>query len=126
MTQAQLGVCIGTTQAGVSRYENVDYSSWSLRTLQRIARAFDVRLKVSFEPYGTLPQEVIRFDRRFLEREERKNDPDLQGETIHGFLAPPPSDPTDIGAYKALKSRQTDYPQQAIGGSAGYAASGNF
>jgi len=72
MTQSELGSCIGTTQAGVSRYEDVNYSSWSLRTLMKIARAFDVRLRVSFEPYGTLPGEVIRFDRARLETAERK------------------------------------------------------
>jgi transcriptional regulator with XRE-family HTH domain len=74
LTQAELGDHIGTTQAGVSRYEDVNYSSWSLRTLMKIARAFDVRLSVSFEPYGTLPDEVVRFDRAALERESREED----------------------------------------------------
>jgi transcriptional regulator with XRE-family HTH domain len=78
MTQEALGQCIGTTQAGISRYENVDYSSWSVRTLIKLARAFNVRLKVSFEPYGTLPDEVVRFDRQSLERVERDKDPELE------------------------------------------------
>jgi hypothetical protein len=43
----------------------------------KIARAFDVRLRVSFEPYGTLPQEVVRFDREALERESREQDSGL-------------------------------------------------
>jgi transcriptional regulator with XRE-family HTH domain len=77
LTQAELGDHIGTTQTGVSRYEDVNYSSWSLRTLMKIARAFDVRLRVSFEPYGTLPQEVVRFDREALERESREQDSGL-------------------------------------------------
>jgi transcriptional regulator with XRE-family HTH domain len=78
MTQAALGECIGTTQAGVSRYENVNYSSWSIKTLIKLARAFQVRLKVSFEPFGTLPEEAARFDRKGLERVSRDQDPDLQ------------------------------------------------
>lgn len=77
MTQAELGEHIGTTQAGVSRYENVNYSSWSIKTLIRLARAFHVRLKVSFEPFGSLPEEVMRFDRKSLERVKREEDSKL-------------------------------------------------
>jgi transcriptional regulator with XRE-family HTH domain len=100
MTQAELGSLIGTTQAGVSRYEDVNYSSWSLRTLMKIARAFDVRLRVSFEPYGTLPDEVIRFDRTRLETVDRENDPRVTGAT---FETENVSDcAVDIGAYRAL------------------------
>jgi transcriptional regulator with XRE-family HTH domain len=100
MTQAELGSQIGTTQAGVSRYEDVNYSSWSLRTLMKLARAFDVRLRVSFEPYGTLPDEVIRFDRARLQVVEREKDSGL-------FTATEKSEEnfgpvTDIGAFKAL------------------------
>jgi transcriptional regulator with XRE-family HTH domain len=100
MTQADLGRETGTTQAGISRYEDVNYSSWSLRTLQKLAHAFDVRLRVSFEPYGTLPDEVTRFDRSRLQVVERIKDPALHGSPAivacegDGFV--------DIGAYKAL------------------------
>jgi transcriptional regulator with XRE-family HTH domain len=77
MTQAQLGEAIGTTQAGISRIEDVNYSSWSIKTLIKLARAFNVRLKVSFEPYGTLPGEVVTFNRAALQRPQRKDDPGL-------------------------------------------------
>jgi transcriptional regulator with XRE-family HTH domain len=77
MTQADLANKIGTTQAGISRIENINYSSWSIRTLTKLARAFSVRLRVSFEPYGTLPDEVVRFDRESLERVTREEDPGL-------------------------------------------------
>lgn len=74
MTQGELGERIGTTQAGISRIEDVNYSSWSIRTLAKLAKAFDVRLKVSFEPYGTLPSEVVTFNRESLERVDREED----------------------------------------------------
>lgn len=77
MTQADLGKAIGTTQAGVSRIEDVNYSSWNIRTLAKLARAFDIRLRVSFETYGTLPIEVVGFNRESLERVDRPNDPGL-------------------------------------------------
>jgi transcriptional regulator with XRE-family HTH domain len=84
MTQSELAAAIGTTQAGISRIEDVNYSSWSIRTLTKLARAFDVRLRVSFEPYGSLPEEVSRFNRTSLERVDRKNDPRLVRSAISG------------------------------------------
>ena len=100
MTQAELGTRIGTTQAGVSRYEDVNYSSWSLRTLAKLARAFDVRLRVSFEPYGTLPDEVIRFDRNSLETVERERDPGVTGYNVETQMGEERA--VDIGAFRAL------------------------
>ena len=82
MTQGELAQQIGTTQAGISRIENVNYTSWSIRTLAKLAKAFDVRLKVSFEPYGTLPDEVISFDRNALERVAREKDPGLSDQSF--------------------------------------------
>ena len=100
MTQADLGNRVGTTQAGISRYEDVNYSSWSLRTLMKLARAFDVRLRVSFEPYGTLPDEVIRFDRTRLETVGRESDPRLAETRNQSEVDDDRA--VDIGAYKAL------------------------
>lgn len=97
-TQAELAKEIGTSQTGISRIENVNYSSWSIRTLIKLARAFDVRLRVSFEQYGTLPNEVVGFSRESLERVKREDDPGLAEEPISlldGIV--------DIGAWKVLK-----------------------
>jgi transcriptional regulator with XRE-family HTH domain len=77
LSQPRLANLIGTTQSGISRIENVNYSSWNIGTLKKLARAFDVRLKVSFEPYGTLPDEVDRFSRESLQRPDRRSDPGL-------------------------------------------------
>jgi transcriptional regulator with XRE-family HTH domain len=121
MTQAGLGSRIGTTQAGISRCEDVNYSSWSLRTLMKLARAFDVRLRVSFEPYGTLPDEVIRFDRARLETVDREHDPGL---AANHFKSEVDSDRlVNIGAYKALagigQGKQEDIGGRAYGGDSG-------
>lgn len=75
MNQGELAEAIGTKQAGVSRLESVDYSKWSISTLRKIAKAFDVRLKVTFEEFGTLWQEVVSSDRRSLERAKFQDDP---------------------------------------------------
>lgn len=74
MSQNVLAEKIGMRQNTISRIENVDYSKWNMSTLKRLARAFNVRLKVSFETYGTLLAEVATYTRQSLEREPREND----------------------------------------------------
>lgn len=139
MTQAELANEIGTTQAGISRIENVNYSSWSIRTLIKLARAFKVRLKVSFEPYGTLPEEAVRFDRESLERPRREDDPGLgEDDPSRGARI------VDMGWWKAFRAEDqtvSDVSElakmpvkkngdeailavQQIGGANGYANSG--
>jgi transcriptional regulator with XRE-family HTH domain len=77
MKQSDLAREVGTTQTAISRIENVNYSSWNIKTLKKLARAFRVRLMVSFETYGTLADEVGRFTRESLQRTEREKDPGL-------------------------------------------------
>lgn len=77
MSQVDLAVASGTSQSAMSRNEDVNYSRWSVGTLKRIAEALSVRLHISFEPFGTLPLEVDRFSRDYLERPPHANDPML-------------------------------------------------
>jgi|NGEPerStandDraft_6_1074524.scaffolds.fasta_scaffold22249_2 transcriptional regulator with XRE-family HTH domain len=77
LTQSQLAGLMGTTQTAISRIENVNYSAWNIKTLKKLARALHVRLKVSFETYGSLPDEVLSFGRENLERVGREHDPGL-------------------------------------------------
>jgi transcriptional regulator with XRE-family HTH domain len=72
MNQQKLAEAIGTKQSGISRLENANYSAWNVETLRKVAKAFDVRLRISFEEFGTLPEEVTNFrskltPRRFTE-----------------------------------------------------------
>lgn len=75
MTQQDLAESIGTHQAGVSRIENVNYSGWSIRTLKKIAHAFDCRLHISFETYGSLLERGAGYSRRVLQRPKFEEDP---------------------------------------------------
>ena len=135
LTQAQLSREIGTTQAGISRIEDVNYSSWSVKTLIKLARAFHVRLKVSFEPFGTLPSEVVRFDRDSLERVPREEDPNLEdgSDTLAFYMsrgenlivpagAERERDPVDIGTWKAMNPDVLNYSpsQLETGGALSY------
>lgn len=54
LTQAELAKRIGTTQSVISRLENGDYKSHSIRTLERIAEALDHRLDLRLRPKARL------------------------------------------------------------------------
>ena len=86
--QSDLASILGTTQTGISRVENVNYSAWSIGTLKKLARAFRVRLKVSFETYGSLIEDVEQFGRESLQRVPREADPVLHSESqnMHNVL----------------------------------------
>jgi transcriptional regulator with XRE-family HTH domain len=90
LTQAQLAIKVGTKQAGISRLENVNYSSWKVETLRRLARAFGVRLKITFEEFGTLPDDVEGFQRERLARKSFDKDPVFANDavTVHEDLKP--------------------------------------
>jgi ribosome-binding protein aMBF1 (putative translation factor) len=52
LTQAQLARRMGTTQAVIARLES-GRTKPSTRTLERLAKATGMRLRISFEPIGT-------------------------------------------------------------------------
>ena len=75
LTQGELAEKIGTKQSGVARLENVNYSSWKVETLRKIARALNVRLKITFEEFGTLSDDIEGFRREALLRVPFDRDP---------------------------------------------------
>ncbi|MGC2111096.1 MAG: helix-turn-helix transcriptional regulator [Candidatus Korobacteraceae bacterium] len=75
LTQAELAEKIGTQQPGVARLENVNYSSWKVETLRKIARALNVRLRITFEEFGTLLGDIEGFNRERLLRASFEKDP---------------------------------------------------
>lgn len=78
MTQQALAEKIGTKQAGISRLENVNYSAWKTETLRKLARAFGVRLKITFEEFGSLLDDSKSFSRESLQRRTFEEDPAFQ------------------------------------------------
>lgn len=75
--QKQLAEIMGKKQTVISRSENVNYSSWNISTLKEYARAFRLRLRVSFETYGSLIDDVAGFSKDKLQRTPRESDPAL-------------------------------------------------
>lgn len=74
-TQRQLAERAGMKQSRISAMERTEYSAWSLRTLRRLAQAFDLRLRVSFEAFGSLLDDYARLGREDLERPSFGDDP---------------------------------------------------
>jgi transcriptional regulator with XRE-family HTH domain len=74
LTQKELAKRAGMAQPRIAVLEDVNYSSWSIKTLRRLARAFDIRLSVKFENFSSLIQEIESLDRVALERDSFNED----------------------------------------------------
>ena len=75
LSQQELGDKIGTKQSGISRLENANYSSWKVATLRKLARAFGLRLRISFEEFGSLIPEIENFNKKRIGRRRFEDDP---------------------------------------------------
>jgi transcriptional regulator with XRE-family HTH domain len=72
--QERLATEAGMRQERISVLEDVDYSSWTVNTLRKLARAFDLVLRVSFEEFGTELKKIEGMDAASLLRTDREND----------------------------------------------------
>ena len=75
MTQKTLAKKADMLQPRLSVLEDASYSSWSISTLKRLARAFDLTLKVSFESFTSFILDFESMGRDTLERMSFKDDP---------------------------------------------------
>lgn len=73
-TQKQLATFTGMAQPRIAVLEDINYSSWSINTLRRLATAFDLRLSVRFETFSSLIPEIEKLSRETLERDSFEND----------------------------------------------------
>jgi transcriptional regulator with XRE-family HTH domain len=74
-TQAEIAAQMGIKQPGYRRFEDVNHSVWKTDSLWAIARALGVRLNISFETFGTLPDDKKSFNKEAIRRPEFKDDP---------------------------------------------------
>lgn len=77
MTQKQLGnAADGMRQSVISNMEDPDYGSWSISSLRRLARAFDLALIVKFESFGKAINEYVEgVDEKLLLPPSFESDP---------------------------------------------------
>ncbi len=78
LTQAQLAELSGMKQSRIATMEDINYSSWTISTLRKLAKAFDVPLSVRFESFGEKLKQIGSFSRESLERPSFDNDPIVQ------------------------------------------------
>ena len=89
LSQAQLGILIGTQQSGVSRMEHADYAAWSIKSLKKVAAAFALRLHISFEPFGSLWKEMTMCDKLHLRKPSFDADPEFREPELSSSSATP-------------------------------------
>jgi len=75
LTQEQLAELVGTKQPGISRWQSSGYSSCKVESLRKFAKAFGVRLRISFEEFGTLPSDVRGFTKERMAPRRFEDDP---------------------------------------------------
>ena len=107
-SQKELADHAGMMQPRISVLENVNYSSWSIKILRKIAEAFDLTLCVSFENFGSRLEDIEKFSRNNLERCFFDDDPYFKESTI--------KEPALVSAAAAImwRSHQPAY-NQAVG-----------
>jgi len=125
LTQDDLAKQIGTKQAGISRLENVNHSAWKTDTLHKIARAFDVRVRVTFETFGSLVDEAEKFGRKELERPSFHDDPAFHEREAASAQVQTTMAPANNSLLTGPFGRGTTNQPAIFGGSTTIAPSGN-
>jgi transcriptional regulator with XRE-family HTH domain len=74
LTQEQLAEFSGMKQARISVLEDVDYDAWTLKALRKLARAFDLTVKVSFEEFSKAILDAQNMSLEYLTRTSREED----------------------------------------------------
>lgn len=87
LSQEKLAELIGTKQSGISRLERVDYSAWKIETLRKLARAFGVRLRIGFEEFGTLIDDISGFSEANILPRKFEDDPAFKKPFVESSLA---------------------------------------
>jgi transcriptional regulator with XRE-family HTH domain len=80
LKQVELAGLADMKQSRISALEDVNYNSWSVSTLRRLARALGVRFAFGFESWGELLPEIEGFGRKALEKPKFEDDPAFKGE----------------------------------------------
>jgi transcriptional regulator with XRE-family HTH domain len=73
-TQHQLAQAANMKQERICALEDVDYDAWTIKTLRKLAKAFDLTVKVSFEKFSTGILDIPKMDRQSLQRTSRTED----------------------------------------------------
>jgi transcriptional regulator with XRE-family HTH domain len=73
-TQKQLAEVSGMKQERISVLEDVDYDAWTIKALRKLAKAFDLTVKISFEEFSKAILDVNNMSHEYLTRTSREED----------------------------------------------------
>ena len=85
MTQAALAEKADMRQPRLPVMEDAGYSNWSINTLKRLARAFDLALSVKFEAFSDVILDFEELSRDTLARSSFKDDPVFRSPKVRTF-----------------------------------------
>lgn len=94
LSQQQLAEKAEMLQSQISALEDVDRTTWTLRTLRRIARALDLAVVVRFESFGRVLPDIGRLERKHLERSPFTDDPEFSEFVTRDYLSETTPAPT--------------------------------
>ena len=75
-TQKELADASGMKQERICALEDIDYEAWTIKTLRKLSKAFDLTVKLSFEAFSSGILDVSKINAKVLERTSRQEDLD--------------------------------------------------
>lgn len=108
LTQRMLATLTGMAQPRIAVLEDVNYSSWSINTLRRIAEAFDLRLSVKFETFSSLIPEIETMSEQTLQRDSFDQDWWFHKKDVQpaGFATIPANIPNSQGIRPYMQAHE--------------------
>ncbi len=111
-SQKRLGEETGMKQSRISAMEDVNYQGWTIKTLRRLAEAFDVTLSVRFESFGKALDRFGRFQESLVEppytRDPRIHEnSDTEAQPVE---ANPPTRQAPLLPFPAVSAADTETP----------------
>jgi len=75
-TQKELADASGMKQERICALEDIDYDAWTIKTLRKLSKAFDLTVKFSFEAFSSGILDAAKINAKTLERTSRQEDLD--------------------------------------------------
>lgn len=73
-TQKELAYASGMKQERICALEDIDYDAWTIKTLRKLSKAFDLTLKISFEKFSSGILDISKINSETLKRTSRQED----------------------------------------------------
>ncbi len=73
-SQKELADASNLKQEKICAFEDVDYDAWTIKTLRKLAKAFDLTVKLSFEKFSSGILDISKINSKTLKRTSRAED----------------------------------------------------